>query len=141
MIDKLHSVTLNAVMNHMLSSFFQLKKKSLLTTSDFAKMLHRNGSSVDRTCLSVCNVIHRLWNMKINANKIYGKSQNLEIVLRFITTVTEPYIILYLKRRQRSHSALRRTSTLPLAVEVCRFKGTSEHLSLCEFCNLQVVED
>jgi hypothetical protein len=55
--------------------------------------------------------------------------------------VTEPYIFLNLKRRQRSLCAQLRTSTLPLAVEVGRFKGTPEHLRLCEFCDLQVVED
>lgn len=34
-----------------------------------------------------------------------------------------------------------RTSTLRRAVEVGRFKGTTEHLRLSEFCDLQVVEN
>ena len=55
--------------------------------------------------------------------------------------VTEPYIFLNLMRRQRSLCAQLRTSTLPLAVEAGRFKGTPEHLRLCEFSDLQVVED
>jgi len=55
--------------------------------------------------------------------------------------VTEPYIFPNLKRRQRSLCAQLRTSTLPLAVGVGRFKGIPEHLRLCEFCDLKVVED
>lgn len=47
----------------------------------------------------------------------------------------------YLQRRQRSLCAQLRTGSLPLAIEVGRYKGIPEEEGLCVFCDLGVVKD
>lgn len=54
---------------------------------------------------------------------------------------TEPYVSLKLKRRQRSLCAQLRSGTLALAIEVGRFKGIPEEQRICEFCELNAIED
>ena len=85
--------------------------------------------------LPVCQMI-------FESERLYLLLVYIELnVLRTEHTLLTCIFFFYLKRRQRSLCAQLRTSTLPLAVEVGRFKGTPEHLRLCEFCDLQVVED
>lgn len=53
---------------------------------------------------------------------------------------TEIYVRLNLSRKQRSLCAQWRTGTLPLAVEVGRFKGIPEENRICTMCDLGLVE-
>ena len=55
--------------------------------------------------------------------------------------ITENYVTSNLKRRQRSLCAQLRSGTLPLAVEVGRFRGTPVEERLCLLCDLGIVED
>ena len=73
--------------------------------------------------------------------EIWKKPKLRNYVLFKNDFVTEPYVYLNLKRRQRSLCAQLRFGILPLAIEVGRFRGTPEELRLCEFCDLNVVED
>ena len=54
---------------------------------------------------------------------------------------TELYITFNLRRGQRSLCAQLRSGTLPLAIEVGRYKGIPEEQRLCVLCDLNVVED
>ena len=74
-------------------------------------------------------------------NDLLSKPKLRNYILFKSDYVTEPYVTLKLSRRQRSLCAQLRAGTLPLAIEVGRFKGIPEERRLCEFCDLHVVED
>lgn len=98
--------------------------------------------------LSDFNFIFRN-NLQCNINtierkllKIYKEQWKEDICkkpkLRNYIQIKDDY---YLQRRQRSLCAQLRTGSLPLAIEVGRYKGIPEEERLCVFCDLGVVKD
>ena len=54
---------------------------------------------------------------------------------------TENYVKFNLSRGQRSLMAQFRSGTLPLRIEVGRYRGESPNERVCEFCSLNEIED